>query len=103
MIEVTDKYAINVLPECYAVCTFRGIAKKDGKGLKEGDRIYVGNWYYDTLEDALIKISTLLEKDLADDSCIRIEALIDRIVKLHFEMREYIKRAVSEYEHHSNY
>ena len=102
MIEVTDKYAINVLPECYAVCTFRGIAKKDDKGLKEGDRIYVGNWYYASLEDALIKISTLLERDLAEGSNIQIQAFIDRIVRLHFEMREYIKKAVSEYEHHRN-
>jgi len=97
VIQVTDKYAINVLPECYAVCTFRGIAKKDGKGLKEGDRMYVSNWYYGSLEDALIKISTLIEKDVADGSYIEIQQLIDRIVKLHFETREYIKEACRQY------
>lgn len=97
MIQVTDKYAINILPECYAVATFRGIAKKDGKGYKEGDRIYVSNWHYPTLEDALIKISTLIEKDVADGSCIEIQQLIDRIVRVHFEMREYIKEACRQY------
>ena len=102
MIQVTSKYAINVLPECYAVCTFQGIAKKDSKGLKEGDRIYVGKWYYGTLEDALIKISALVEKDVADGSCIQIQQLIDRIVRAHFEMREYIKEAVKQYEHEGN-
>lgn len=97
MIQVTDKYAINILPDCYAVATFRGIAKKDGKGYKEGDRIYVSNWYYGSLDGALIKILTLCEKDAAEASCIQIQALIDRIERLHFEMREYIKEACRNY------
>lgn len=97
MIQVTSKYVINVLPECYAVAVFRGIAKKDGHGYKEGDRMYVSNWYYGSLEDALIKISTLIEKDVADGSYIEIQQLIDRIVRLHFEMREYIKEACRQY------
>lgn len=103
MIQVTSKYAINVLPECYAVAVFKGIAKKDGHGCKEGDRMYVSNWYYGSLEDALIKISTLIEKDVADGSYIEIQQLIDRIVRLHFEMQEYIKEACRNYayrDHH---
>lgn len=99
MIQVTDKYAINVLPECYAVCVFQGIAKTESRGRKKGDKIYVGNWYYGSLEDALIKISTLIEKDVASDCQTQIEALIARIERLHLETREYIKEAVKEYAH----
>lgn len=98
MIQVTEKYAISILPECYSVCVFRGIAKKDGKGYKEGERIYVGNWYYPTLEGALIKISSLIEKDNAD-RLLTLNSAIERIERIHLETREYIKEAVKEYAH----
>ena len=96
MIQVTDKYAISILPECYAVAVFRGIAKKDGKGYKEGERIYVGNWYYPSLEGALLKISSLIEKDNAD-GCRTLISAVESIKQTHAETRKLIRTVVEQY------
>lgn len=101
MIQVTDKYAINILPECYAVAVFRGIAKKDGKGYKAGERIYVNNWYYPGLEGALIKISNLIEKDGAD-RLPTLETAIESITQTHAETRKLIRMVVGQYAHGIN-
>lgn len=101
MIQVTDKYAISIMPECYSVCVFRGIAKKDSKGYKEGERIYVGNWYYPTLEDALIKISSLIEKDNAD-GLLTLNSAIERIEQTHAETRKLIRMVVEQYANRIN-
>ena len=88
VIQVTDKYAINTMPECYAV------AVKVSKPDKEAK--YVGRYFYGSFEEALIKISTLIEKDALQGS-ITLQQAVDRVSALHLEMREYIKEACRNY------
>ena len=102
MIQVTDKYAINVTPECYAVAVYKYTAKQDSKKIKAGERIYENEYFYGDLEGALKKISSLIEKDGLPQFSPLISA-IERVERIHLETREYIKRAVSEYEHYINH
>lgn len=96
MIQVTDKYAINVMPECYAVGIYKYTAKSDSKKIKAGDRIYDYRYFYGNLEGALKKISTLIEMDGLPQFSPLISA-IERIERVHMETREYIKEACRQY------
>lgn len=96
MIQVTDKYAINVMPECYAVGIYRYTAKSDSKKVKTGDRVYDYRYFYGDLEGALKKISRLIEKDGLPQFSPLISA-IERVERVHLEMQEYIKEACRNY------
>ena len=96
MIKVTDKYGINIMPECYAVAVYKYTAKQDGKKVKAGERIYENEYFYGDLEGALKKVSSLIEKDGLPQFSPLISA-IERIERVHMEMREYIKEACRQY------
>ena len=71
MIRVTEKYGIDIMPECYAVTI---IFKSETE--KSGSR---NMWFYATFEEALIKISRLIEKDRLVD----VKHLDEAIKALH--------------------
>lgn len=96
MIQVTDKYAINVLPDCYAVAVYKYTAKQDSERVKAGERIYGNEYFYGDLEGALKKISSLIEKDGLPQFSPLISA-IERVERIHLETREYIKEACRNY------
>lgn len=88
MIQVTDKYSIKVMPDCYAV------AVRTSNGEKGPNYDY--RYFYADLEGALKKISRLIEKDGLPQFSPLISS-IERVERVHLEMQEYIKEACRNY------
>ena len=86
MIRVTEKYGINILPDCYAVAVIYNSENDKGKA---GNR-----WFYPSFEEALIKISKMTEKSLLP-SITDLDGAIRTIIEVHDNTKEMIMAAVA--------
>lgn len=87
MIQVTDKYGINIYPDCYSVLAPTYYDKKTGKPNLES------RWYYSTFHEALKKITLLEERDALRD-CTDLKTALQTIEATRKEMERYIRKMV---------
>ena len=87
MIQVTEKYCINVCPECYAVGVKSGTDKRNGR------EVYQYLYFYATLEGALIKISSMIEKSNLK-ACEELREAVKIIAEVHKDTDNIIRQAV---------
>ena len=81
MIQITERYAINVLSDCY------GVGVNSGK--KTNEKKYPSRWFYADLESAMKKISMLLENEE-----LSIVSSLNDAIKAIVKARERMDKAI---------